>query len=123
VTHAAATRATVEAAATAATVTAAAMGLQLNLLRFQNIKMGRIYQCNSGFSKKDAVPATPHRLIHIYCTLQDEYNLPGHLVLLDSEYGVLHGLVCQGVHAAHKEVQGCQQLFAVLLKKAVILNF
>ena len=41
-------------------------------------------------------------------------NPPGDLVLFDRKDGVLHGLVGQGVHTAHKEVQGCQQLLSVL---------
>ena len=47
-------------------------------------------------------------------TLLYSLNPPGDLVLFDRKDGVLHGLVGQGVHTAHKEVQGCQQLLSVL---------
>ena len=50
---------------------------------------------------------------------------PGSLVGLDGGYAVLHCLVCQGVHAAHEEVQRRQQLLTVLqeIKKMSLQGF
>ena len=38
---------------------------------------------------------------------------PGHLILLDSDHSVLHGLVHDRVDGAHEEVQSGQEVLAI----------